>query len=80
MEVQATVPYQNDGIGEALAEYEMAREEGRQLDHRAFLSAHADIAAELAPLLDAAERIDRLAGRVREALVGKLSLAVPAPG
>jgi len=63
-----TILYQPQGLEEALAEYEMAREEGRPLDRNAFLARHAHLAEQLTPLLAAAERIDTVADPVRQAL------------
>ncbi len=66
-----------DPLAEALAEYEMAHDEGRPLDRQAFLEQHAAVAADLAPLLDALERIDALARPFRSAMEGKPSLPFP---
>jgi serine/threonine-protein kinase len=68
---------QPDHLAEALAEYEVARDEGRPVDRAEFLARHADLAGPLAPLLDAAERVHALTRPLRDALDGRLDLAFP---
>jgi serine/threonine protein kinase len=77
MTTQPTEPY--DRLGEALAEYELAREQGRPPPREAFLARHPDLAGELAPLIDAAGQVERLARPVREALAGRPPLDVATP-
>jgi serine/threonine protein kinase len=72
-----TQPY--DRLGEALVEFERAREQGKALDRDKFLAHYADLADELKPLFDAVAQIEELACPLREALGGKPPLAVPAP-
>jgi predicted Ser/Thr protein kinase len=74
---QETVPLDSARLNEALAEWELAREQGRPLCRDAFLAEHPDIAEELAAYLVAAEQVDRLAAPLRGALGGKPPLPVP---
>ena len=50
------------------------------MDRQAFLACHADVAAELGPLLEAGERIEALTRPVRIALEGRAAAAVSAAG
>src|SRR6516225_9705339 len=77
MSVPETLPDQAQLLEEALAEYEMARDEGRAPDREAFLARHAAVAAELAPLLDAFDRVEALTRPLREALDGRPPVSFP---
>jgi hypothetical protein len=77
MSVPETLPYQEQLLEAALAEYEMALDEGRAPDRQAFLARHAAVAAELGPLLDAYEHIETMTRLLRDALDGRPSLPFP---
>jgi predicted Ser/Thr protein kinase len=79
MSVPETLPYQDQLLEAALAEYEMALDEGGAPDRAAFLARYAAVAAELAPLLDAHDRIEALTRLLREALGGRPSVPFPRP-
>lgn len=77
MSLAETQTYRPDRLEEALVEYELAREEGRPLDLKAFLARHAALTHDLEPLLHAAERIDQVARPLREALGGRAAGPFP---
>jgi hypothetical protein len=79
MSASETGPWQPDNLAEALLEYERALDEGRPLDRRALLAKFPDLADQLGPLLDAAERVEALARPLRAALGGPPSRSFPEP-
>jgi predicted Ser/Thr protein kinase len=59
-----------DLLGAALAEYEQLVEAGRRPDREAFLERHRQQAAAARPLLQAADRLERVTAPVRRAISG----------
>jgi hypothetical protein len=81
MSIAETVSIHRGPLEAALAEYEMALEQGLPVDRQEFLARHADEAVELGPLLEAGERARALTRPLREALEGRPPLPLPAlPG
>jgi serine/threonine-protein kinase len=79
MATSDTQSYGPGRLEEALAEYEAARDAGRPVDRREFLARHADVATELAPLLEAGEQVEALTRPLREALDGPRPQPLPRP-
>src|SRR4051794_5163175 len=59
-----------DPLGEALAEPERMRDAGQAPDREAFLERHAALAAELRPLLEAAQGVEGWTAPLRRAIGG----------
>jgi eukaryotic-like serine/threonine-protein kinase len=72
-----TVLYQAPSLEDALAEYEMACEEGRRPARQDFLDRYAGFADQLVPLLDAEDYINAVADPVRQALGSRPTTRFP---